>query len=312
MTSEIGRTVRLFLVDGSARGLVTAEIINWSGKVLSGPRTRLADLLKRDESRRSGVYLLKGEDPENFYKPVIYIGEADSVAERLKLHDRDDAKDFWDHTLVVVSKDENLTKGHVRYLESRLIGSVLEAGRARLKNATNPPRPPLPEPDRADMEFFLNQIVTVLPVLGLDVFRRLPTSVTEPAASPSVTPSPTFVIETKARSDKAAIHAEAALIDGEFVVIKSSIARKLQGAHNTYAGLRKQLIEDGKLVEHPSLLDVMMFTEDIPFASPSAAASVVLNRNSNGRTEWKEAGTGQTYGDWQTRQLPVTGDEAAA
>ena len=114
MSGQIGRTVRLFLVDGTAGGLITAEIINWSGKVLAGPRTRLADLLRREEVARSGVYLLKGEDPEQPYKPIVYVGEGDSVAERLKLHDRDASKEFWDHTLVVVSKDENLTKGHIR------------------------------------------------------------------------------------------------------------------------------------------------------------------------------------------------------
>jgi hypothetical protein len=39
VSGRSGRTVRLFLVDGSASGLITAEIINWSGKVLAGPRT---------------------------------------------------------------------------------------------------------------------------------------------------------------------------------------------------------------------------------------------------------------------------------
>lgn len=306
MTTEIGRSVRLFLIDGSARGLVTAEIINWSGKVLCGPRTRLADLLKREEVSRSGVYVLKGDDPENPYKPILYIGEGDSVAERLKLHNKDDSKDFWDHTLVVVSKDENLTKGHVRYLESRLIGMVLDAGRASLKNGTNPPPPPLPEPDRADMEFFLAQIATVLPVLGLDVFRKLPVAANKPVVVPDASPSPTFLVETKAKGNRTAVRAKATLIDGEFVVLKGSIGRRTQGTHNSYASLRKQLIDDGKLVEHPTQPDAMLFTDDVAFASPSAAASVIVNRNSNGRGEWKVAGTTQTYGEWQVKQLMAT------
>lgn len=33
-----GRSIRLFLVDGSPSGLLTAEIMNWTGHVLTGPR----------------------------------------------------------------------------------------------------------------------------------------------------------------------------------------------------------------------------------------------------------------------------------
>jgi hypothetical protein len=287
---------------------VTAEIINWSGKVLSGPRTRLAELLKREEVSRSGIYLLRGDDPENAYKPILYVGEGDSVAERLKLHNKDDSKDFWDHTHVVVSKDENLTKGHVRYLESRLIGTVLEADRARLRNGT---KPPLPEPDRADMEFFLDQIRTVLPVLGLDVFRKTPSADVQSPSAPVTTPAPAFIIETKVKGGRGTVRAEALLIDGEFVVQKGSTARSAQGAHNSYARLRRQLIEDEKLIPHPTEPDAMLFNDDVSFASPSAAAATVLNRNANGRTEWKMAGTGRSYEDWQAAQLASTGGSAA-
>jgi hypothetical protein len=46
-------------------------------------------------------------------------------------HNSKEAKDFWERTVVIVSKDENLTKSHVRYLESRLIKLAQEARRAR-------------------------------------------------------------------------------------------------------------------------------------------------------------------------------------
>jgi hypothetical protein len=32
------RQIRLFLVDGSPMGMITAEVVNWTGKVLAGPR----------------------------------------------------------------------------------------------------------------------------------------------------------------------------------------------------------------------------------------------------------------------------------
>lgn len=50
-----GKTIRIYLVDGEPTGILTAEIINWTGKVLVAPRSQLADLAKRPEVKRTGV-----------------------------------------------------------------------------------------------------------------------------------------------------------------------------------------------------------------------------------------------------------------
>jgi hypothetical protein len=55
-----GRTVKIFLVDGIPSGLITAEIMNWTGKFTVAPRSQLADLAQRDEVKRTGVYFLVG------------------------------------------------------------------------------------------------------------------------------------------------------------------------------------------------------------------------------------------------------------
>ena len=117
-----GRTVRMYLVDGIPGGVMTVEIMNWTGMVTVAPRTQLADLATRTEIRRTGIYVLAGDNPESSTLPeAIYIGESDSVWERLIQHSKDQAKDFWRRTVIITSKDDNLTKAHVRYLESRLI-----------------------------------------------------------------------------------------------------------------------------------------------------------------------------------------------
>lgn len=36
-----GRSIRLFLVDGTPNGLLTAEIMNWTGHVLTSPCSKL-------------------------------------------------------------------------------------------------------------------------------------------------------------------------------------------------------------------------------------------------------------------------------
>ena len=125
-----GRTIRIYLVDGVPTAILTAEIINWTGKVVVAPRSRLAELAKREEARRTGVYCLIGPDPESPGKDPVYVGEGDNVLSRLTSHDNDETKDFWTRAAFVISKDQNLTKAHGRYLEGRLIEMAQQAGRA--------------------------------------------------------------------------------------------------------------------------------------------------------------------------------------
>src|SRR5210317_1208784 len=126
-------TIKLFLVHGSPSGLRTAELSNWSGKAIAAPRTEISDLLKREELTSPGFYLLTGVEPDSG-DPAIYIGEAENVASRLKGHA---GKDFWNAVTVFVSKDENLTKAHIRYLEGLLIERAIRVGSAVVMNAAS-------------------------------------------------------------------------------------------------------------------------------------------------------------------------------
>ncbi|MFO0839588.1 MAG: GIY-YIG nuclease family protein [Phycisphaerae bacterium] len=277
---------------------MTAEIMNWTGKVVVFSRSQLADAAKRPEAHRTGLYFLIGPDPDNPTREWVYIGEADDVLKRLAIHDRDEARDFWQRTVFIVSKDENVTKAHARYLESRLIQLANEANRARVMNGTAPPTPPLPEADVADMEYFLEQVVMMMPVLGFGFLQP----------SPRVEPAPVVVQESPLfRLSAAGVRAEARVINGQFVVLKGATARK-QGVESwtSYRGLRDELVQSGRLVEgsDPQLL---VFADNVPFDSPSAAASAVLAANSNGRTAWKVADTGRSYADWQETQLKLAG-----
>jgi hypothetical protein len=299
-----GRSIRLFLADGSPGGIITAEIMNWTGHVMTAPRSRLADLIQRPEAGRTGIYILSGTDPEGGYKPLVYVGETDSVGKRLAQHNKDDAKEFWEQTCVVTSKDQNLTKAHVRYLESRLIQIATEAGRAKLVNNTTPDVPMLPEADQADMEFFIDQLRVVLPVLGLEVLKEAATA--KPVAAPvpslgsDVAPDfPIFELVSK----KHDLKAEAREIDGEFVVLAGSQAQAswIGVPIATYQPMYERLTAEGILV--PDNSGHLRFVRDYAFTKPSAAAAIVLGRASNGRTEWCVKGTKKTYADWQEAQI---------
>lgn len=297
--------MRLFLADGTPGGLLTAEIMNWTGHVVAAPRSDLAALLKRPEASRTGIYILLGDDPDSLGGQMAYIGEGDDVSKRLYQHARPEGqngKDFWDRAIVLTSKDANLTKAHARYLESRFISLAISASRARLTNGTSPAPIVLPEADVSDMEYFIDQAKIVLPVLGVNLFRSPRTSAA--AASPSSgggrTDSPLFEM----RIAKSGITATAQEVDGEFTVLEGSQARSewIGAPGHNYIGLRTKLENDGTLVPSPDGA-TMLFNRDHPFSSPSAAAAVVAGRNANGRIEWKVQGTRTTYGDWESEGL---------
>ncbi|MFG0254829.1 MAG: GIY-YIG nuclease family protein [Rhodopirellula sp. JB053] len=295
-----GRSIRIYLVDGDASGLLTAEVMNWSGKMLVSPRSRLADLAKRDEITRTGIYVLAGPDPENPMNEIVYIGEGDNVFRRLAQHDKDEKKEFWTRCVGVISKDLNLTKAHVRYLESRLIEKGNEAGRAAIHNGTAPPLPPIPEADVADMEGFLEYVELMLPVLGFSFLKPKPAI--RDALAGNASTVPTFEY---APGDA---FAKAQEIEGEFIVFKDSTALTELKKGDSYRQLRTQLIDDGKLTP-TSNGNLLVFTEDVAFSSPSAAAATVNAGSMNGRTAWKVQGTRQTYADWHQSQLPLDADE---
>lgn len=303
---SVGKSVRLFLADGTPGGLLTAEIMNWTGHIAAAPRSDLGGLLKRPEASRTGIYILLGDDPESMGGSLAYIGEGDDVAKRLYHHSRNEdqgGKDFWDRAIVLTSKDTNLTKAHARYLESRFISLAIEANRSRLTNGTAPQLLPLPESDVSDMEYFVAQAKIVLPVLGVNIFRtttttRQPSSPTNVVAPTDPSISPIFEMFVK----KYGIRAMAQEVDGEFTVRKGSMAR-LSFTENSsnYELLHDELLKSGQLVQDGE--DTAVFAQDIVFRSPSAAAAIVAGRAANGRAEWRIPVTGVSFGSWQNQEV---------
>ncbi|AQT67961.1 GIY-YIG catalytic domain protein [Anaerohalosphaera lusitana] len=290
-----GKTIKLFLTEGKPNGLTVAELQQWTGIALACPRSELPKLNQRPEADKPGVYILTGQDEES-QLPVAYIGEAENIRNRLREHHR--SLDFWDRICFFTQKDDNLTKGHVRYLESRMIQVASDAKRTPLKNGSSPSPAniPLPESDLADMEYFLEQMQMVLPVLGVDLLQPQPVVTAEDAAE-NTAESPLF--EFKARDAAAS----AKLMNGEFVVLEGSMARKESTAsmHAYMEKMRRELLATGVLEEANG--EQYRFTKNYAFGSPSTASGVIAGRASNGRKEWKVKDTRQTYGEWDEARL---------
>jgi hypothetical protein len=292
-----GRTIRLFLLDGSQSGLRTAEVGLSTIKGVYVPRGALQVFAKREEARRTGIYILLGADPTTPGRMKLYVGEADDVLLRLLSHNKDAEKDFWDRSIVFVSKDQNLTKAHVRYLEARLIDLATKARRATVDNKTGPIGRNLPEADLAEMEAFIEQVNLLLSTMGIDAFDQ----------APSVTASRLKATELSAsefRMSGEGYDATCLIVESEFVVQKGSTARvaEANSLGDSTRAKRRELLAAGVLVAAGTSF---RFAQDYSFGSVSGAAQLVCGANVNGRTSWKTK-DGKTFADWQEKQIGNT------
>ena len=260
-------SIRIFLPGGDPEGLRTIEKSNWSGCGLVIPRALLPEAKGREELRRTGVYALLGP-PEESGLPRLYLGEGDPVGPRLDSHAA--KKDFWTTAIAFTSKDGNLNKAHVQYLESHLIALAATAKRCVLENGNAPQVPSLSNADAADAHGFLAEMLLCFPVLGVSVFS---------ASQLVATGSRLFFVKAKG------LVASGTETPQGFTVRAGSEAAAIEvpSCHAYIKELRSALIGNGVLKTDPK---GYRFTQDYTFSSPSTGAGVVLGRSANGRLEW--------------------------
>lgn len=300
----LGKTIRIYLADASVTGVRHGEIVNWTGQAICCPRSRFQSLSDWPEARRPGVYFLFGIDEESG-QDAVYIGEAEVVSDRLANHIRE--KDFWSEVVAFTSKDDNLTKGHIRYLESRLIEIAKDVGRYVVKNSNAPQLPALPRPDRDAMEEYLETGRTLLGVLGHKVLepliervKKIDQKSTDNTTSGIEPPSPLCPpILASFHLNISGIHASAEKTDEGFVVVQGSHAALYAqpSLSSGYRALRNKLEQTGILVKTGTDFE---FSKDQLFSSPSQAAAIVVGYSINGREAWcLEDGT--TYKAYEER-----------
>ncbi len=269
-----GKSIELFLVNGTADSLITAELSNWNGKAIKIPRTEVADC-KRDDITGAGVYFLFCQEDDGANS--VYIGEAENVLDRLKMHIRDYQADkepyYWNVAVAFVGRD--LNKALIRYLEDRLVKIARECSRYRVLTKNTYSKTVMKESQIASMEEFIDNIMILIGTLGYNV----------------LTPMPQAGANTQyIYCEGAGAKAKGFISTGGLTVVKGSkvsdaIVPSFEIRAKSYFKLRSQLEEDGVISEG-------VFQKDYEFTAPSAASAVVLGRNSNGNTDWRtEDGT---------------------
>ena len=263
------KTINMFIFDGNPNGRIMCELSNWNGRVYKVSRNELSLFAGRKDSQNTGVYFLFGNDIDK--GDTVYIGESERIYDRLKQHLIDN--DYWNECVVVISKDNHLNKAHVKYMENKFYTIAKEAARFSIVNSTVPTCSSVSEYDIAMLEEFIEHTRLLINTLGKKVFE----AVIDKAIS-KLDEDEIFAIKAARGADSRGI-----IVSEGFVVLKGSKAAisTTPSMSNSLVALREKLIKSNIINKE------FEFTNDYVFTSPSLAASIVMGRNANGKTEWK-------------------------
>lgn len=268
-----GKSIELFLANGTADSLITAELSNWNGKAIKIPRIEVSDC-KRDDIKGAGVYFLfcKEEDDSD----SVYIGESETIQERLNQHIRDYNADkekfYWTTAVIFLGRD--LNKALIRYLEDRFVQIARESKRYKVLTKNTYGKTVMKESQTAAMEEFIDNVRILINALGYKVLE--PTVHSDPN---STVDDGTLFLNLGNASGKGMVTTEGfVLFAGAVLNEKTSEKSLSKGA----ATLRKKHLASNKVKD-------FVTTEDILFSSSSAAADFVTGYSVSGPATWKNS-----------------------
>lgn len=273
--STRGITVTNYLTSGNPEGIIFSYMSNWTGQAIKIPRNLFLEAKELPELKKPGIYFLFGQNDDNPDDKLVYVGEANSLADRIGQHFRNTDQSF-ELIVCFCSKDENLTVSHTKYLEQKTISKISKSSEYRLTNKTIGTAVNLPIMVRDEMDTYFENMQIILPTLGYSVLThddRLDKKSRLPSVEYSLSMS--------------GVTAKAVLTSNGIEVLKGSEMSKKQfkALSGTYVNLRSTLMEKGIVI----LKDGKnIFNENYEFSSPSTAGAVIVGYSVNGRTAWKD------------------------
>ncbi len=274
----MGKTVTTYLIDGAPKGTQYAFISNKICQMFVIPRSNLSYLNTQEKLQKPAFYILLGEDETT--KPQAYIGETENFRERVK--DHDNKKPFWQKALIFVSKDADMTKADVQYLEHKAIATAKKANTFVLhENKQTPKAPNLPEYQQDSMDEFFEDVKFLASFIGCNIFE-----ISQPKAE--------HIFYTKARG----CNAKGFYSSDGFTVLKGSCIAKNAVPSLNWAEKRAKMISEYTTTDNGSLV----MTSDKTFSSPSTAADFCIGSSNNGWLVWKDK-EGNTLDSVYRKQL---------
>ena len=233
-----GKSIELFLANGTADSLITAELSNWNGKAIKIPRIELAEC-KRDDICGAGVYFLFCKEEDN--SDSVYIGESETVYERLLQHIRDYNADkekyYWTTAVIFLGRD--LNKALIRYLEDRFVQIARASKRYAVLTKNTYSKTVMKESQIAAMEEFIDNVKVLINVLGYKVLEP-----TLQISSETSLENEKLYITTGSANASGMVTSEGfVLLEGATINEKTSEKSLSKGATT----LRKQLLASDKV-----------------------------------------------------------------
>jgi hypothetical protein len=281
-TGHMPAAVHLVLRDADPSGIVVATRDNWTGIAYALPAEDFTRLPLGFE--RPGVYALIGSDEAGEDgSPVLYLGEAEAVANRLRSgHAQLNRADIaWRRIVIFTSQADDLHKGHVRWLEAKLVEMARSAARVGLANVEKKMAfPALPEHDQVFVDSFLTNMLVLYPLLGVDAFQQVYT----PQSSEQESSFPDLMLEFSLEGE---VRARGKLSRNGFTLFRGSTLRnQTTDSFSASARNRRQVLQDaGHLVDRGDGWSEL--TSDVEVSSSSLAAVLVSGRSASGPESWR-------------------------
>ena len=274
-----GKSIELFWVNGTADGIITAELSNWNGKGIKIPRTEIATCT-RDDVCGTGIYFLLCQADDG--TDSVYIGEAENVFERLCQHIRDyqseKEKYYWTTAAIFIGRD--LNKALIRYLENRFVEIARACKRYIVLTKNTYKNTVMKESQIAVMEEFVDNVKTLISALGYKVLEPLnkPVIVSNEGSDNAETEDLSLHLERTIKG-VGKVEADGVRTSEGFVVLRGSHIA-VEDDDTIPAVLKEQR-------KKVSVVDGVL-QEDVLFSSPSYAAMFVIGKSANGLTSWKD------------------------
>ncbi|GHU65296.1 methionine sulfoxide reductase [Clostridia bacterium] len=282
--STFGKSINLFLIDGTPTGRVKVTLANWTGVAYRIPRTELDKCRDREDLSQSGVYFLFGTSDETG-DGVVYIGQAgvrkngEGILYRLLEHKRNPDKDYWTEAVVFTTSNNSFGPTEISYLENRFCNLAIEAKRYVVKNGNDPSPGNITEEKESELEEFVDYAKIVMGTLGHKVFEKFVNMPVVTNAGDAASDDSEVLLEIK----QGGIDVKGQRTSDGFVLfkgsrIKSEVSKSLREAvkqlRERYAGI---ISSDGVL------------QEDILLRSPNEAANFTVGYPINALEAWRTA-----------------------
>ena len=273
-----GKSIELFLVNGTADSLITAELSNWNGKAIKIPRIEVA-ACNREDISQAGVYFLFCKEDDG--TDSVYIGEAENVKDRLVQHLRDyqseKEKYYWNTAVIFVGRD--LNKALIRYLENRFVEIARNCKRYTVLTKNTYRNTVMKESQIAVMEEFVDNVKVLISALGYKVLEAF----NKPVLSQENVEKNENKETLKFHLERTIKNVGKVIADGNrtsegFVVLSGSMIASTDD--NTIPVILKERRAKANITHG-------ILQEDMLFSSPSYAAMFVIGKSANGQTSWK-------------------------